>query len=68
MHNQVRIIVGSLIKVGLNIWKPTHIKKILKLKSRLEAGETAPAYGLYLTKIQYPENILKSKWPMKLTT
>lgn len=68
LQNQVRIIVGSLIKVGLNIWKPTHIKKILELKSRLEAGETAPARGLYLTKIQYPENILKSKWPMKLTT
>ena len=67
LHNQVRIIVGSLIKVGLDIWHPDEIEKILKLKSRDEAGETAPAHGLFLTKVEYPKNLLEPNWPMNLT-
>ena len=67
LHNQVRIIVGSLIKVGLDIWHPNEIEKILKLKSRDEAGETAPAHGLFLTKVEYPKNLLEPNWPMNLT-
>ena len=67
LHNQVRIIVGSLIKVGLDIWHPDEIEKILKLKSRGEAGETAPAHGLFLTKVEYPKNLLEPNWPMNLT-
>ena len=51
LHNQVRIIAGSLIKVGIEIWKPIIIKNILESKSRTSAGETAPPNGLYLEKI-----------------
>ena len=43
------------------------IEKILKLKSRDEAGETAPAHGLFLTKVEYPKNLLEPNWPMNLT-
>ena len=67
LHNQVRIIVGSLIKVGLDIWHPNKIEKIIKLKTRDEAGETAPAHGLFLTKVEYPKNLLEPNWPMNLT-
>jgi len=67
LHNQVRIIIGSLIKVGLDIWQPNDIEKILKLKSRDAAGETAPAYGLFLTKVEYPKNLLETNWPMNLS-
>ena len=63
LHNQVRIIAGSLIKVGTGIWDGNKIKEILKLRSRKEAGETAPPGGLYLEKVTYPKNILNSKWP-----
>ncbi len=62
LQNQVRIIAGSLIKVGTNFWKPEMIKNILEAKSRNLAGETAPPYGLYLEKINYPKNLLKEKW------
>ena len=67
LHNQVRIIIGSLIKVGLDIWHPNDIQKILKLKSRVEAGETAPAHGLFLAKVEYPKTLLEPNWPMNLT-
>lgn len=66
LHNQVRIIVGSLIKVGSNEWSPEKIKKILKLKSRLNAGETAPAQGLYLKKVCYPEDLINPKWQLRI--
>lgn len=53
LHNQVRIIVGSLINVGRNFWKTDKIKEILGKKMRSAAGPTAPPEGLYLLKIEY---------------
>ena len=53
MHNQVRIIVGTLIKVGINKLDEECVKKILRSKNRNRAGPTAPAEGLYLEKIIY---------------
>ena len=34
MHNQVRIIVGTLIKVGMNKLSEISVKKILSSKDR----------------------------------
>ena len=53
MHNQVRIIVGTLINVGINKLSEICVKKILSSKDRNDAGPTAPAEGLYLEKIVY---------------
>ena len=64
LHNQVRIIAGTLIKVGIEVWDPSKIDIILKAKSRILAGETAPASGLYLEKINYLKKDLQPEWPM----
>jgi tRNA pseudouridine38-40 synthase len=53
LHNQVRIIVGTLVNVGKEIWSGKKIKEILQSKDRKNAGPTAPACGLYLEKIIY---------------
>ena len=53
MHNQVRIIVGTLIKVGINKLNELSVKEILNSRDRKRAGPTAPAEGLYLEKIIY---------------
>ncbi len=53
MHNQVRIIVGTLVNIGKEILKIDEIEDILKSKDRKTAGPTAPACGLYLKKIKY---------------
>ena len=53
LHNQVRIMVGTLVNVGLAKITPDDVKKILEAKNRTMAGQTAPAYGLYLNKILY---------------
>jgi tRNA pseudouridine38-40 synthase len=59
LRNMVRAIVGTLLDVGYGKTTLEDFKAILKSKSREEAGASAPAYGLYLTKVVYPESIFK---------
>lgn len=56
LYNMVRIIVGTLMKVGLNIYPPEHVKEIIEAKDRNVAGPKAAACGLTLIGIQYEEN------------
>ena len=53
LYNMVRIISGTLIKVGLGVYPPEHVKEILEACDRSKAGETVPAKGLFLKKIEY---------------
>lgn len=53
LHHQVRNMVGTLKMVGDGHLKPQDIKTILEAKSRSAAGVTAPACGLYLSKVVY---------------
>ena len=53
LHNQVRIIVGTLVLVGKKKWNEKNIEEALKSKKRAAAGQTAPAEGLYLHSIKY---------------
>ena len=53
LHNQVRIIVGTLVECGKNNFPPEYIKDILEAKDRSYAGMTAPPYGLYFVKVDY---------------
>ena len=45
--------VGTLKMVGDGKLKPEDIKTILEAKDRSKAGATAPACGLYLSKVVY---------------
>ena len=52
LHSQVRIMVGTLVDIAKgNI--NTSILEIINSKNREVAGQTAPANGLYLKKIDY---------------
>ena len=53
LHNQVRIIVGTLMIVGKEKWKIKDIERALKSKKRGSAGQTAPAWGLFLYSVKY---------------
>jgi len=48
LWNMVRIIVGTLVEVGLGRYGPAQIDAMLAAKDRQSAGPTAPAHGLYL--------------------
>ena len=53
LYNMVRIIVGTLIKVGTGFYPPEHVKEILEAKDRQVAGPKAEACGLTLIEIEY---------------
>lgn len=53
LHNQVRIIVGTLVEFGKNKTSPQEMLKILNQYTRNAAGITAPPFGLYLVKVEY---------------
>ena len=53
LYHTVRIIVGTLIEVGLGERKPSEIPDIIATRSRDNAGKTAPAKGLTLFEVLY---------------
>lgn len=55
LYNMVRIIVGTLLDIGLSKKEPCDMKRIITSLDRMEAGVTAPAKGLTLMTIQYDE-------------
>lgn len=53
LYNMVRIIAGTLIRVGRGFYTPERIKDILDAKERTADGVTAPPNGLVLVRIDY---------------
>jgi len=53
LHNQVRIMMGTLFDVGIGRISSSRIDELFEIKDRTQAGSTAPACGLYLTKVDY---------------
>ena len=53
LYNMVRIIVGTLIRVGRGFYEPVQVKEILEAKKSKAAGVTAPPHGLMLMEIRY---------------
>ena len=53
LYHQVRNMVGTLKSVGDGKFSPQDVKFILEKKDRACAGATAPACGLYLSKVMY---------------
>ncbi|MEO8557708.1 MAG: tRNA pseudouridine(38-40) synthase TruA [Rhodospirillales bacterium] len=54
LHNQVRIMVGTLKRLGEGRFSEQRISAALASGKREEAGPTAPPDGLYLTEVIYP--------------
>lgn len=59
LYNMVRIIVGTLIEVGLGKIEPSDINGIIASCERSRAGMTAPAEGLYLRRVDFRRFITK---------
>jgi tRNA pseudouridine38-40 synthase len=60
LYNMVRIIAGTLVKVGLGVYPPEQVQEILHKKDRSVAGPKAPAEGLTLLRLEYPD-LVKDK-------
>lgn len=55
VYNMVRIIVGTLIEIGLGKKSPESLELALKSKDRSLAGPTAAPRGLCLKSVTYPD-------------
>jgi tRNA pseudouridine38-40 synthase len=53
LHNQVRSMVGTLVKVGMGRWAPDRVAEALAARDRARCGPVAPPDGLYLEAVSY---------------
>jgi tRNA pseudouridine38-40 synthase len=57
LRNMVRAIVGTLLEVGRGKCSLVDFRELIEAKDRGRAGSSAPAKGLSLTDVTYPETI-----------
>ena len=55
LHHMVRNIMGVLTAVGAGVKPTSWVDDVLHARDRRAGGVTAPANGLYLTHVAYPE-------------
>ncbi|MBL4663935.1 MAG: tRNA pseudouridine(38-40) synthase TruA [Flavobacteriaceae bacterium] len=60
LRNMVRAIVGTLLEIGLGKITKDDFHTIIQSKDRSKAKTSAPAHGLYLTKVTYPDRIIQN--------
>jgi tRNA pseudouridine38-40 synthase len=53
LHSMVRVMVGTLVEVGLRRKPPEWVAEVLEARDRRAAGQTAPAKGLTLWQVRY---------------
>lgn len=53
LYNMVRIIFGTLLKVGYKKIKPEEIADVIASKDRSKAGKTMSAHALFMKKVDY---------------
>jgi tRNA pseudouridine38-40 synthase len=56
LHHMVRNLVGTFLEIGRGQRRATDLPQLLASRSRMVAGATAPAHGLFLHSVSYPES------------
>ena len=57
LRNMVRAVVGTLFEIGRGKMTKEQFAEVITQHNRCAAGDSAPAEGLFLTHIEYPEEI-----------
>jgi tRNA pseudouridine38-40 synthase len=58
LHHMVRNLVGTFVDAASARIEPESVPTILAARNRAAAGQTAPARGLFLVRVEYPVEIL----------
>lgn len=53
LYHMARIVVGTLVEIGLGRRHPDEMRAILEARDRSVAGKTAPPHGLCLVQVKY---------------
>ncbi len=56
LHHMVRNLVGTFLEVGRGNLEEASLPSILESRARERAGPTAPARGLFLVNVEYPND------------
>lgn len=64
LHHMVRNIVGLLMDIGAGKHPPEWAEQVLGARDRRQGGVTAPADGLYLSGVCYPESFAMRRDPI----
>ena len=56
LYHMVRIFAGTLVEVAAGRKEPEDMIRVLEARDRHAAGPTAPAHGLFLWDVRYPES------------
>jgi tRNA pseudouridine38-40 synthase len=57
LRNMVRALVGTMVEIGFGKMNLKEFEEIILAKDRRRARKSAPAKGLFLAEIEYPEEI-----------
>ncbi len=68
LHHMVRNLAGVLMAIGAGEREPQWAADVLAARDRTKGSVTAPADGLYLSAVEYPERFglprLSNPWPL----
>ncbi len=59
LRHMVRNVVGTLVEVGSGKRSPDDMQRLLAARDRTLAGPTAPAHGLCLSRVRYPDPLVR---------
>ncbi len=62
LHHMVRNMVGLLVEIGGGDRQAGEIPAVLAARSRSAVGRMAPAHGLFLEEVDYPEYLMDPAW------
>ena len=57
LRNMVRAVVGTLLEVGRGRMPVDGFARVIEARDRCRAGTSAPAQGLYLVDVRYPDEL-----------
>ena len=60
LRNMVRAVVGTLFEVGRGRMTQDQFAEVVAAHNRSAAGQSAPAQGLYLVRVEYPQHLFLS--------